>query len=204
MFLSSQVLILWLFLLCITSSSVLLNPALNSTDSSLDLPLPGSNVTVPEEPSSHDLSWPPTLSPSVLANLSILNLNTSLSAKPALNLTGVQSVNSALAKCNGDKYGYGLSKDSCQEAWDLLPKSQSWRTCKYRTYALYIQEIHIGMFQHVYEGAMFPVVLCAEVSVEGWNVFADKVSVGKREAGEFDVPLPFRLLSCRCRASSKS
>jgi len=140
---------LWSFFICIASSSVLQRRALKSTSSNLNPLLSVSNITEFDTTSSLDRSWPAMLPASVLANLPKTYLNTNSSTEPAVNLTGVLSDYTALAKCDGDTYGYSLNKASCQEAWELLPKSKDDRICEFNSRPLIPQKDTSFGFQHV-------------------------------------------------------
>ena len=134
-------------LVSIVSSSVLHQRAQGINTTNLWDLAPAGNITILRVSSSLDLSWP-EISPTGLASSSdtLPTPATSLGADsnaPELELTTPR------VKCDKSAYGRGLNIPSCQEAWDLLPKSTNRQT------------------------------------------------FGQRKEGDFNVPLPYRVLSCK-------
>jgi hypothetical protein len=135
--------------LCIfrASSSVLERPEKSNDTNHVDMALSSDNITTLPVNPSLDLSWPLSSPSAQTANFSNSSLSTFSGVTP--DPSGVPSLNTAVTKCDGSVYGFDLNAASCQEAWNLLPKSTNRRT------------------------------------------------FGKRSEGHFNVPLPFRILSCK-------
>ena len=145
MFSTTQWLEAHVLLISMASSNVLRHQAQvanNSHFPDLLIPNADSNITILQIPSSLDLSWPATPFPTPATSMNMFTNAQPAVSGPAHNLTAPN------VKCDGSSYGTDLSVASCQEVYNLLPKSRIRRT------------------------------------------------VGQRREGDFNIPLPFRVLSC--------
>jgi len=114
-----HLLLVGILFLSMASSSVLQRP--QNTNGNI----PPDNITTVPVPPSLDLSWSRTAHTSRTANFynSLLSTNSDVAPDPG----GEYSLQTAAVKCDGSTYGFNLNRDSCKEAWDLLPKSTSRR-----------------------------------------------------------------------------
>ena len=105
-----------ILLVCITSSSVVSIPT--NDNNPLESSVPGSDITKSKETPSLDLSWPAPYDPTTP-----VNLNTSqIQNGSVYNLTHPHLA-SPRVQCDALIYGHGLRVASCQEAYELLPRS---------------------------------------------------------------------------------
>ena len=111
-----------------------------------NLPLPASGITTLQMPSPPDSSRPVT-SPNAAHSSSGEPSAPVNSIETALNAIELK-LTTPLVTCDGSAYGRDLSIASCQEAWELLPKT------------------------------------------------INRETFGQRQKGDFNVPLPNRVLSC--------
>ena len=120
-----------------------------SHSSTFNFPSRSKNGLIFQKYLSSDRPWPTAVPFVNFVGAPNAPTNKSVFRNTPINETSFGSPASDM-KCEGSKYGYGLSIESCQEVWDYLPKSEMQR------------------------------------------------KIGQRQHGTFDIPLPFRILSCKC------
>ncbi|KAL6718886.1 hypothetical protein ACLMJK_003121 [Lecanora helva] len=108
-----------LFFLSVAASRVLQLDLPNSTiDDLLSLAVPENETNILELPSSSTSLWPAA----PLSNTSSFPPSLESSNATSVAMRNLSSLAGTI-KCDGRKYGFDLSIPSCEEAWDILPKS---------------------------------------------------------------------------------